>query len=283
PPLCLPPLCLLSSSVSCPPLCLLSSSLSPVLLCLLTSSLSSTSLSPDLLPVFLLSVSCPPLCLHPVFLPPGPSSVFDLLKVEDRERLSGLRRPSSDSSSVPRQPTPGEARAAVVAAGVAAAAARASAQKALSSRFAPQAEQQQEALSVWSGPTAQAQTGQTFKPFERTPHKQARYDVYIDRLKQGDRDALELSLDPTMTEWERGRERDEFVRAALLYKPSSSSLSCRFTRGRQDDSVEADTVEVTRDQEVGSSPQLHRSVEGLGGVINTEERSGGRQLSTASP
>uniref|UniRef100_A0A4W5P208 Uncharacterized protein n=1 Tax=Hucho hucho TaxID=62062 RepID=A0A4W5P208_9TELE len=65
----------------------------------------------------------------------GPSSVFDLLKVEDRERLSGLRRPSSDSSSVPRQPTPGEARAAVVAAGVAAAAARASAQKALSSRY----------------------------------------------------------------------------------------------------------------------------------------------------
>uniref|UniRef100_A0A8K9V927 G patch domain containing 1 n=1 Tax=Oncorhynchus mykiss TaxID=8022 RepID=A0A8K9V927_ONCMY len=180
----------------------------------------------------------------------GPSSVFDLLKVEDRERLSGLRRPSSDTSSGPRQPTPGEARAAVVAAGVAAAAARASAQKALSSRFAPQAEQQQqEALSVWSGPTAQAQTGQTFKPFERTPHKQARYDLYIDQLKQGDRDALELSLDPTMTEWERGRERDEFVRAALLYKPSSSSLSCRFTRGKQDDGVEADTVEVTRDQE----------------------------------
>uniref|UniRef100_A0A8C7K5R9 G patch domain containing 1 n=1 Tax=Oncorhynchus kisutch TaxID=8019 RepID=A0A8C7K5R9_ONCKI len=118
------------------------------------------------------------------------------------------------------------------------------------SRFAPHAEQQQqEALSVWSGPTAQAQTGQTFKPFERTPHKQARYDLYIDQLKQGDRDALELSLDPTMTEWERGRERDEFVRAALLYKPSSSSLSCRFTRGKQDDGVEADTVEVTRDQE----------------------------------
>uniref|UniRef100_A0A8C7K9Q1 G patch domain containing 1 n=1 Tax=Oncorhynchus kisutch TaxID=8019 RepID=A0A8C7K9Q1_ONCKI len=116
--------------------------------------------------------------------------------------------------------------------------------------FAPHAEQQQqEALSVWSGPTAQAQTGQTFKPFERTPHKQARYDLYIDQLKQGDRDALELSLDPTMTEWERGRERDEFVRAALLYKPSSSSLSCRFTRGKQDDGVEADTVEVTRDQE----------------------------------
>uniref|UniRef100_A0A3P8YS83 G-patch domain-containing protein n=1 Tax=Esox lucius TaxID=8010 RepID=A0A3P8YS83_ESOLU len=119
----------------------------------------------------------------------------------------------------------------------------------LLTRF-PLAEQQQmEALSVWSSPTAQAQTGQTFKPFEKTPHKQARYDHYIEKLKQGDRDALEASLDPCMTEWERGRERDEFVRAALLYKPSSSSLSGRFTRGKHDDSVDQDTVEVKRDQE----------------------------------
>ncbi|KAL0977976.1 hypothetical protein UPYG_G00164220 [Umbra pygmaea] len=182
----------------------------------------------------------------------GPSSVFDLLKAEDRERLSGLRKPppapSPSSEAPPRQPTLGEARAAVVAAGVAAA--KASAQKALSSRFAPPAEQQQlEALSVWSGPTAQAQTGPVFKPFEKTPHKQARYDHYIEKLKQGDRDALEVSLDPSMTEWERGRERDEFVRAALLYKPSSSSLSGRFTRGKHDDCVDEDTVEVTRDLE----------------------------------
>ncbi|XP_028969678.1 G patch domain-containing protein 1 [Esox lucius] len=184
----------------------------------------------------------------------GPTSVFDLLKPEDRERLSGLRRPTSGSrppnEPPPRKPTPEEARAAMVATGVAAAAAKASAQKALSSRFAPPAEQQQmEALSVWSSPTAQAQTGQTFKPFEKTPHKQARYDHYIEKLKQGDRDALEASLDPCMTEWERGRERDEFVRAALLYKPSSSSLSGRFTRGKHDDSVDQDTVEVKRDQE----------------------------------
>jgi len=53
-----------------------------------------------------------------------------------------------------------------------------------------------------------------------------------------------------MTEWERGRERDEFVRAALLYKPSNSSLSSRFTRSKQED--DTDKVEVTRDQEVRS-------------------------------
>ena len=51
-----------------------------------------------------------------------------------------------------------------------------------------------------------------------------------------------------MTEGERGRERDEFVRAALLYKPSSSSLSSRFTRGKTEEI--GDKVEVPRDQEV---------------------------------
>lgn len=61
-------------------------------------------------------------------------------------------------------------------------------------------------------------------------------------------DALEQSLDPNMTEWERSREREEFIRASILYRPSSSSLSSRFTRGKQEE--DEDTVEVARDQEV---------------------------------
>lgn len=43
----------------------------------------------------------------------------------------------------------------------------------------------QQALSVWSSPTAQ--TGQTFKPFEKNSSKQARYERYISYLKQGDK------------------------------------------------------------------------------------------------
>lgn len=61
-------------------------------------------------------------------------------------------------------------------------------------------------------------------------------------------DALEQSLDPGMTEWERSREREEFVRASILYRPTSSSLSSRFTRAKQEE--DEDTVEVTQDQEV---------------------------------
>lgn len=61
-------------------------------------------------------------------------------------------------------------------------------------------------------------------------------------------DALERCLDPSMTEWERGRERDEFARAALLYVSSHSTLSSRFTHAKEED--DSDQVEVPRDQEV---------------------------------
>ncbi|XP_059238034.1 G patch domain-containing protein 1 isoform X2 [Mustela nigripes] len=60
-------------------------------------------------------------------------------------------------------------------------------------------------------------------------------------------DALERCLDPSMTEWERGRERDEFARAALLYVSSHSTLSSRFTHAKEEE--DSDQVEVPRDQE----------------------------------
>ncbi|XP_007244933.3 G patch domain-containing protein 1 [Astyanax mexicanus] len=193
----------------------------------------------------------------------GPSSVFDLLDRKDRERLSGFQK-SAEEKRAQGDMSSAQGRAAVVAA------AKASALQSLSSRFqsnsavpqsdssaqtqpsAPQRDPQiqspastQLALSAWSSPTAQS--GQTFKPFDKNPAKQARYDLYISRLKQGDKDALELSLDQSMTEWERGREREEFIRAAVLYKPSHSLLSSRFTHGKHED--DTDSVDVARDQE----------------------------------
>ncbi|XP_041929827.1 G patch domain-containing protein 1 isoform X2 [Alosa sapidissima] len=188
----------------------------------------------------------------------GPSSVFELLRPEDQEKLSRVRQSAAgEKQNVPDLASE-SGRAAVVAA------AKASALQALSSRFQsqpqgapesqalssrfqsqPQGAAESHALAVWSAPTAD--TKSTFKPFDKNPSKQARYDQYLSLLKQGHKDALERSLDVCMTEWERGREREEFVRAALLYKPSSSALSSRFTRSRQDDSD--DTVEVPRDTE----------------------------------
>lgn len=78
-------------------------------------------------------------------------------------------------------------------------------------------------------------------------------------------DALEQSLDPAMTEWERSRERDEFVRASILYRPASTSLSSRFTRAEHQD--DEDTVEVARDQEVGVGAGPGAGGRGLAGAV----------------
>ncbi|XP_006887901.1 PREDICTED: G patch domain-containing protein 1 [Elephantulus edwardii] len=86
-----------------------------------------------------------------------------------------------------------------------------------------------------------------FKPFAKDPEKQKRYETFLVNMKQGHKDALERCLDPNMTEWERGRERDEFARASQLYVSSHSTLSSRFTHAKEED--DSDQVEVPRDQE----------------------------------
>lgn len=110
--------------------------------------------------------------------------MFDLLKSEDREKLANLRNASKPPSGPAPTFTPtADSRAATVLAGVASAAAKAAAQRALASRFQVPEEQQQQALTAWSSPTAQA--GHTFRPFEKNPSKQARYDLYISKLREG--------------------------------------------------------------------------------------------------
>ncbi|XP_033373086.1 G patch domain-containing protein 1 isoform X3 [Parus major] len=87
-----------------------------------------------------------------------------------------------------------------------------------------------------------------FKPFAKNPEKQKRYEKFVKSLKQGEKaETLERFLDPNMTEWERGREQEEFFRAAMFYRSSNSTLSSRFTRAKYEDDV--DKVEVPRDQE----------------------------------
>lgn len=40
---------------------------------------------------------------------------------------------------------------------------------------------------------------------------------------------------PTMTEWDREREKSEFEQAACLYRPMSDDMANRFTVGGQED------------------------------------------------
>ncbi|XP_070825674.1 G patch domain-containing protein 1 isoform X2 [Chaetodon trifascialis] len=159
----------------------------------------------------------------------GPASVMELLRPEDRQRLLNLRNSSNVPAAKTTTPDSHDASQSVrsVAAGGAA-----------SSSL------QDEALAAWRGVQA---SSQTFRPFEKNPSKQARYELYLSRLKQGDKDALEQSLDAGLTEWERSREREEFVRASILYRPTSSSLSSRFTRAKHQE--DEDSVEIRRDEE----------------------------------
>ncbi|XP_047187564.1 G patch domain-containing protein 1 isoform X1 [Scophthalmus maximus] len=205
----------------------------------------------------------------------GPSSVMELLKPEDRDRLLNLRNSSNATDSRHATSSGGStagstagtmagsmaenaARSSAVSLAVTSAVAMArsmagsmagssSVSSALSGAASSSGlhQQQQEALASWRG--VQSST-QSFKPFEKNPSKQARYELYLDHLRQGDRDAVEQSLDSGMTEWERSREREEFVRASILYRPSSSSLTARFTSAKHDED-DGDTVEVSRDQE----------------------------------
>ncbi|NXV77587.1 GPTC1 protein, partial [Atlantisia rogersi] len=156
----------------------------------------------------------------------GPApSVLEYLSEKDRERLKQVKQASEQQMKAKTLP-----------------------QQSQNSRFQPASPD--DASHKWQmllgGQLANAGTSD-FKPFAKDPEKQKRYESFVKSLKQGEKDTLERYLDPSMTEWERGREQEEFFRAAMLYKSSNSTLASRFTRAKYEDDV--DKVEVPRDQE----------------------------------
>ena len=54
---------------------------------------------------------------------------------------------------------------------------------------------------------------------------------------------------PGQTEWETEREREEFGRAAKLYKPLAGMMAMRFTTGKQQD--DSNQVDVKVEENVG--------------------------------
>ncbi|GCC18211.1 hypothetical protein chiPu_0020749 [Chiloscyllium punctatum] len=141
----------------------------------------------------------------------GPSSVFELLTVKDKERLQqeAVSRKLPVQSQAPASEKPSDSQL-----------------PALGARLTSSSE---------------------FKPFLKNPEKQKRYEEYVEKLNSGQSSALASCLDPNMTEWEREREQYEFSRAAMLYRSTSASLSSRFTRAMVSD--DKDTVEVIEQQE----------------------------------
>ncbi|NWU21041.1 GPTC1 protein, partial [Dyaphorophyia castanea] len=156
----------------------------------------------------------------------GPApSILEYLSEKDRERLKEMKQASEQ-----------QMKAKIVS------------QQSPHSRFQPASPE--DAAHKWQmllgGQLADAGSSD-FKPFAKNPEKQKRYENFVKSLKKGEKDTLERFLDPNMTEWERGREQEEFCRAAIFYRSSNSTLSSRFTRAKYEDDV--DKVEVPRDQE----------------------------------
>lgn len=114
-------------------------------------------------------------CYHPQSWS-GPSSVMELLRPEDRERLLSLRNssnpPSTRTSTTDSLETSQSAGPSLLP---------------QSGAASSGLHQQQEALAAWRDVQT---SSQTFRPFEKNPSKQARYELYLSRLRQGHKGLL---------------------------------------------------------------------------------------------
>uniref|UniRef100_A0A6J0V9X0 G patch domain-containing protein 1 isoform X1 n=1 Tax=Pogona vitticeps TaxID=103695 RepID=A0A6J0V9X0_9SAUR len=159
----------------------------------------------------------------------GPAtSVLEYLSDKDKERIQEIKQAAEQQVKTPVQP-----------------------RQPLHHRAQPSTLQDAATPPKWQlvlGAQLATTGSSDFIPFAKKPEKQKRYENYVQNLKHGKTgDVLESCLDPSMTEWEQRRELEEFARAAMLYKTSSSVLSSRFTSAKHED--DADKVEIPRDQE----------------------------------
>ena len=77
-------------------------------------------------------------------------------------------------------------------------------------------------------PPSVAADAASFSPFANDPTKNARYTAYLNRKKHGDKNPYRGLAAPHMTEWEKEREKEEFQRASVIYRPMSTTMSSRL-------------------------------------------------------
>ncbi|XP_023224249.1 G patch domain-containing protein 1-like isoform X1 [Centruroides sculpturatus] len=128
-------------------------------------------------------------------------SVFDLLSTHDKQRLEQVKKQIQEKGQTlqDKQITTQETQKL-------------------------ECEKMQEIISV----SSKEKQNQCFKPFQNDKAKQARYEQYLTLMKIEKKDCLEQLQPKSMTEWEKQREKEEFQRAAILYRPLSSTLNSRF-------------------------------------------------------
>ena len=89
----------------------------------------------------------------------------------------------------------------------------------------------------------------SFKPFARDEGKQKRYDQYLICIENNRRDALSLLQPKSMTEWEKEREKVEFERASMLFKPMKGVIGSRFVSAGASEDTDVDKGLSTENEE----------------------------------
>ncbi|XP_052215401.1 G patch domain-containing protein 1-like isoform X1 [Dreissena polymorpha] len=93
-----------------------------------------------------------------------------------------------------------------------------------------------------------------FQPFSRDPAKQGRYERYLELIRQGHKDPYSaVGGGRGHTEWEVEREREEFSKAAKLYRPLATMMAARFTSGGTYEQGEQIEVKVEENAETSDA------------------------------
>ncbi|KFM59157.1 G patch domain-containing protein 1, partial [Stegodyphus mimosarum] len=93
-------------------------------------------------------------------------------------------------------------------------------------------------------PLTQEQKLPSFRPFPNDLSKQERYEEYLKLKSTGELEKLKQPS--SMTEWEKQQELEEFARAAVLFKPSSSALLSSKFESKSHLSVEHEVMSALK-------------------------------------
>ncbi|GFN80022.1 G patch domain-containing protein 1, partial [Plakobranchus ocellatus] len=210
------------------------------------------------------------------------SSVFDLIPTADRERINATKEAINMTSSLASS----QHQPAITSVNASSSSSKepittdeqakqnlpsnAWASKNFLSRFQPAVqtsiEVSQQADDRQKAPLFQ--NGLTFQPFRKDQAKQKRYDQYLTLLKQNASDPYNAVASPSMTEWERARERDEFSKAAKMFRPLSAMMSSRFVSGAM---IDDDIVEASGDSEMTKTDEVKAAEMKMFGKLTREE------------
>ena len=111
----------------------------------------------------------------------------------------------------------------------------------------------------------------SFKPFARNAEKQNRYEQYLVCVENNRRDALSILQPKRMTDWEKEREKVEFERASMLFKPMKGVIGSRFVSAGGSENADEDTNELSPEAEAEQQLRKAADMKMFGKLTRTSE------------